>query len=75
MGEGAEIVSIYHRRLEYGYPTPSLGRDPVLQKALPWLRERNVWSRGRFGSYKYEVSLVVSMAAGGLVSPGHCPAR
>lgn len=56
MGEGAEIVSIYHRRLEYGYPTPSLGRDPVLQKALPWLRERNVWSRGRFGSYKYEVA-------------------
>lgn len=25
-------------------------------QALPWLRERKVWSRGRFGSYKYEVA-------------------
>ena len=43
-------------RLEHGYPTPSLGRDAVLKEALPWLRERNIWSRGRFGSYKYEVA-------------------
>lgn len=52
----AEIVSIYHRRLEHGYPTPSLGRDAVLKQALPWLRKSNIWSRGRFGSYKYEVA-------------------
>jgi hypothetical protein len=51
-----QIVSLYHRRLEHGYPTPSLGRDAVLAKALPWLRERRIWSRGRFGSYKYEVA-------------------
>eukprot|EP01041_Mallomonas_annulata_P010741 gene10741-22438_t len=50
-----EIVSIYHRRLEHGYPTPSLDRDAVLAEALPLLRSKNVWSRGRFGSYKYEV--------------------
>lgn len=50
-----EIVSIYHRRLEHGYPTPSLERDDVLAEALPWLRKQNIWSRGRFGSYKYEV--------------------
>ena len=43
-------------RLEHGYPTPSLGRDAVLSQALPWLRARNIWSRGRFGSYKYEVA-------------------
>ena len=43
------------RRLEHGYPTPSLARDGVLAQALPWLRERGIWSRGRFGSYKYEV--------------------
>jgi len=41
--------------LEHGYPTPSVGRDAVLNQALPWLRERDIWSRGRFGSYKYEV--------------------
>jgi hypothetical protein len=42
-------------RLEHGYPIPTLGRDSVLSKALPWLRENSIWSRGRFGSYKYEV--------------------
>lgn len=52
---GDEIVSFYHRRLEYGYPTPSLSRDAAISKALPWLRERSIWSRGRFGSWKYEV--------------------
>lgn len=43
-------------RLEHGYPTPSVGRDEVLAKAQPWLRERGIWSRGRFGAYKYEVA-------------------
>mmetsp|Transcript_11900 Transcript_11900/g.14380 ORF Transcript_11900/g.14380 Transcript_11900/m.14380 type:complete len:502 (+) Transcript_11900:57-1562(+) len=52
----AEIVSIYHRRLEHGYPTPHLMRDGALEKALPLLQEKDVWSRGRFGSYKYEVA-------------------
>jgi len=51
-----EIVSIYHRRLEHGYPTPSLKRDDVLKEALPLLKKSNIWSRGRFGSYKYEVA-------------------
>jgi hypothetical protein len=51
-----EIVSIYHRRLEHGYPTPCLKRDKVLANALPWLKKTHaIWSRGRFGSYKYEV--------------------
>ena len=52
---GDEIVSLYHRRLHHGYPTPRLERDGTIGKALPWLRERDIWSRGRFGSYKYEV--------------------
>ena len=51
-----DIVSIYHRRLEHGYPTPSLSRDSVLDDALPELRKYNIWSRGRFGSYKYEIA-------------------
>lgn len=44
------------RRLEHGYPTPSVGRDEVLGAALPWLRAQGIWSRGRFGAYKYEVA-------------------
>lgn len=51
-----EIVSIYYRRLEHGYPTPSLERDAALAEALPFLQKQDIWSRGRFGSYKYEVA-------------------
>jgi protoporphyrinogen oxidase len=50
-----EIVSIYHRRIEKGYPTPHMKRDPVLSDALPKLKKQDIWSRGRFGSWKYEV--------------------
>ncbi len=35
-----EIVSVYHRRLEHGYPTPSIDRDNVLAEALPWLKKQ-----------------------------------
>lgn len=51
-----EVVSVYYRRIEHGYPTPSVGRDAVLKEALPYLRSQNIWSRGRFGAYKYEVA-------------------
>eukprot|EP01039_Chlorochromonas_danica_P001327 gene1327-1449_t len=51
-----EIVSIFYQRIEHGYPTPSLERDQVLAEALPYLRQMDIWSRGRFGSYKYEVA-------------------
>ena len=51
-----EVVSVYYRRLEHGYPTPCLKRDAVLEEALPMLKKKNIWSRGRFGSYKYEVA-------------------
>ena len=49
------IAYCLSRRLEHGYPTPSLARDGALEQALPWLRTAGIWSRGRFGSYKYEV--------------------
>lgn len=36
-------------------PTPSLGRDAALEKILPTLKtDYGIWSRGRFGSWKYE---------------------
>ncbi|KAK7552571.1 UDP-galactopyranose mutase [Phyllosticta citricarpa] len=50
-----EIVSTYHRAFDHGYPTPSLERDGVLKQLLPKLQSRDIWSRGRFGSWKYEV--------------------
>ncbi|KAL8702957.1 MAG: hypothetical protein Q9201_003861 [Fulgogasparrea decipioides] len=51
-----EIVSTYHRRFDHGYPTPSLEREGVLKKLLPTLQEKyDIYSRGRFGSWRYEV--------------------
>lgn len=54
--EGAAVASRWHRRLEHGYPTPFLGRDAVLDPIEDGLRARRIWSRGRFGAWKYEVS-------------------
>jgi protoporphyrinogen oxidase len=51
-----EVHHTWHRRLERGYPTPSLDRDSVLEELLPALEERSLFSRGRFGAWKYEVS-------------------
>ena len=51
-----EIVSTWHRREEHGYPTPTVGRDATLAAVLPVLEQHRVYSRGRFGAWKYEVS-------------------
>ena len=51
-----EVVSIWHKRAEHGYPTPFLGRDEALACILPELERHRVFSRGRFGAWKYEVS-------------------
>jgi len=53
---GAEVVSFWHRREAHGYPTPFLGRDETLACLLPGLEAHRVFSRGRFGAWKYEVS-------------------
>jgi hypothetical protein len=50
-----EIVSTYVRRFNHGYPTPSVERNGVLAEALPYLRSKDILSRGRFGAWKYEV--------------------
>lgn len=50
-----EIVSTYHRKFYHGYPTPALEREGVLKELLPKLQSQDIWSRGRFGSWRYEV--------------------
>lgn len=49
------IVSTYHRRFDHGYPTPTLEREAALAQLLPALQDRGIYSRGRFGSWRYEV--------------------
>ena len=51
-----DVVSTWHFRAGHGYPTPSLGRNEVLDAVLPVLEQHGVFSRGRFGAWKYEVS-------------------
>ena len=51
-----DIVDTWQRRADHGYPTPSLGRDAVLNAVHPALAELQIFSRGRFGAWKYEVS-------------------
>lgn len=54
-----EIVSTYHRRFDHGYPTPSLEREGVLKELLPKLQAKDIYSRGRFGSWRYEVCVLL----------------
>ncbi|MFV0420930.1 protoporphyrinogen/coproporphyrinogen oxidase [Oleidesulfovibrio sp.] len=50
------IVSRWSIAVDYGYPVPTLERDGALRTLLPWLEERGIYSRGRFGGWKYEVA-------------------
>jgi protoporphyrinogen oxidase len=51
-----DVVSTWHYRAHHGYPTPGLGRDPALNAIHPELEKYGIYSRGRFGGWKYEVS-------------------
>jgi protoporphyrinogen oxidase len=50
-----DITSRWRMSSEYGYPIPCLDRDRILTMIQPYLEARNVYSRGRFGGWKYEV--------------------
>jgi protoporphyrinogen oxidase len=51
-----DIVSTWKYRAGYGYPTPGLERDATLAQIVPFFESKDVYSRGRFGLWKYEVS-------------------
>lgn len=51
-----QVISQYHRRLHHGYPVPFLIREELLGQVQPWLKSHDVYSRGRFGGWRYEVS-------------------
>jgi hypothetical protein len=42
-------------QVPYSYPVPTLGRDRALAAIQPWLTERDIFSRGRFGAWRYEI--------------------
>jgi hypothetical protein len=51
-----DICDIWRYIAAHGYPTPFLQRDNVTQPLIAALEKANVFSRGRFGAWKYEVS-------------------
>lgn len=51
-----DVVSTWLYSADYGYPTPSVKRDDILNKVIPALEQFEIYSRGRFGAWKYEIS-------------------
>src|SRR5947207_2311360 len=51
-----DIVDTWRFDAKYSYPTPSVERDEILAQAIPFLEQHGIYSRGRFGMWKYEVS-------------------
>lgn len=49
------IESTYLIHAGHAYPVPSVDRDEALGIIQPYLESREIYSRGRFGSWKYEV--------------------
>lgn len=54
--EDTEVLSTVHRVLPRGYPVPFSGRDGVVDPMLRAFEAKGIYSRGRFGAWKYEVS-------------------
>ncbi|CAA9332557.1 MAG: Amine oxidase, flavin-containing, partial [uncultured Gemmatimonadaceae bacterium] len=50
-----DVVDAFLIERDYTYPTPSLERDHALATIHPWLHEQSIFSRGRFGAWRYEV--------------------
>src|SRR6476659_9286877 len=48
------IASMHTIDVEYAYPVPTLDRDRALTTIQPWLMERDIYARGRFGAWRYE---------------------
>ncbi|MFC1752991.1 protoporphyrinogen/coproporphyrinogen oxidase [Thermoproteota archaeon] len=50
------IVSTFLFDIDYAYPTPTLKRDGILKTIQPELEKLEIYSRGRFGAWKYEIA-------------------
>jgi protoporphyrinogen oxidase len=51
-----KVVSVFSSAIEHGYPAPFAGRDDLLNQVQRELELIEIYSRGRFGGWRYEVS-------------------
>jgi protoporphyrinogen oxidase len=56
LAKNAQVESRFELNVDYGYPVPCLERDQALRTIQPWLEASGIFSRGRFGGWKYEVA-------------------
>jgi UDP-galactopyranose mutase len=49
------VASVHVEEIEYAYPVPTVERDAALEVIQPWLEQHGIFSRGRFGGWRYEV--------------------
>ena len=64
----AKIMTTHTQLVPYAYPVPTLDRDKVLKNLLTTLDSHEVLSRGRFGSWRYEIGNQDHSAMQGLES-------
>ena len=50
-----DVVDSHVIARDYTYPIPSLERDAALRTLHPYLESHGIYSRGRFGAWRYEV--------------------
>jgi hypothetical protein len=50
-----QVASVHVEQIEYAYPIPTRDRDRALAVIQPWLSDHRILSRGRFGSWLYEI--------------------
>ncbi len=51
----ARIVATHRIDVPYEYPVPTVERDDALGVLQPFFMDRDVFSRGRFGAWLYEI--------------------
>lgn len=51
-----KLISHFLIKSEFAYPIPTIGRDSLLKQIQSYLEDNFIFSRGRFGAWKYEVA-------------------
>jgi protoporphyrinogen oxidase len=69
--ERSLVASTWLCSPEMSYPVPSVTRDAALGTIQPWLRSKDIWSRGRFGAWLYEIGNMDHSAMQGVEFANH----